>query len=137
MAVARSAPTTGHLSSIKSSCGLSPYLLVDGKPLACHRARLRFNQARLNQSLHMRHLTASPFCDTCPDVEETPAHVLLDCPRYTVARRSCSLHLESLGLQLSLNVLLGEVASLSQSRQTEVLRLTGKFILIVQRLRSF
>ena len=53
-------------------------------------SRLRFNRAKLNQSLFKRHRALSQFCPTCEDdVVETVEHVVMHCPRYDVSRFNC------------------------------------------------
>jgi hypothetical protein len=66
--------------------GLPAYFRTDPKPLASHRARLRFDVAKLNASMCRRHLALSAACATCPAESESPMHVLLQCPRFATER---------------------------------------------------
>ena len=59
-------------------------------------SRLRFNRARLNQSLHYRHVLTTDKCPTCPDVRETVEHVVMSCPRYDAIRFKCFHRLASI-----------------------------------------
>ena len=52
-------------------------------------SRLRFNRARLNESLHHRHVCSTNKCPTCPDVTETVEHITMFCPRYDAPRFKC------------------------------------------------
>ena len=52
-------------------------------------SRLRFNRARLNQSLFKRHKSTSDKCPSCPDTTETVEHVIMSCPRYDRERFQC------------------------------------------------
>ncbi len=78
---------TGALAAVRGNDTAVPrYFATDEKPFACHRARLRFDQATLQASLHRRHLDECADCARCPGVPETPTHVLLECPRYAPDR---------------------------------------------------
>src|SRR6185437_14772933 len=82
------------LRALKTSPGLSRYLKLDDQQTACARARLRFNRARLNASLHERKAIDSPDCTAC-GVPETVHHAVCDCNlRATAAaelRRACGI----------------------------------------------
>ena len=57
-------------------------------------SRLRFNRARLNQSLHKRSCAITPMCATC-NTPETVQHVVMECPRYDDIRYQCLCALSS------------------------------------------
>ena len=61
-------------------------------------SRLRFNRARLNQSLHKRRCSITPMCTTC-NTPETVEHVVMDCPRYDAIRFNCLCALSSITKQ--------------------------------------
>lgn len=121
------------------------YLLVDDKWTAAHRCRLRFNLALLQLSRFDRHLQdsdeesddpRSPFCPDCPDLEESPAHLLFVCPRFMAFREAVKLELESLRVPWTLQVVLGNVSSVPSEHRREVLRITGRYVSKVCRLRG-
>ena len=60
-------------------------------------SRLRFNRARLNQSLHKRARVQSEICSTCQNnTIETVEHVLMHCPRYDLIRFRCFCDLSAI-----------------------------------------
>src|SRR5277367_1159696 len=63
----------------------APYLSSKSIQTIRITARLRFDLAPLNYSLHKRHLSLSPNC-SCSATPETREHVLLHCPLYNTAR---------------------------------------------------
>lgn len=115
------------------------YLRVDPKPLACHRARLRLNNSRLNFDLHRRNLAPSPLCSHC-NLPETASHVLGACSLYAEARLKCFQDLSTLNhhLPVTTDLLLG---FLPVNRPIEtslaILKLSGSFILSIQQIRNF
>ena len=62
-------------------------------------SRLRFNRARLNQSLHKRKCSLTPMCNTCETTPETVEHVVMQCPRYDDIRYRCLCSLSSITKQ--------------------------------------
>jgi hypothetical protein len=80
------------LRALKTSPGLSRYLKLDDQQTACARARLRFNRARLNASLHERKCIDSPDCTAC-GVPETVHHAVCDCNRYANLRATAAAEL--------------------------------------------
>ena len=58
-------------------------------------SRLRFNRARLNQSLHKRSRSITSMCATCINTPETVEHVVMQCPRYDTIRFQCLCALSS------------------------------------------
>ena len=60
-------------------------------------SRLRFNRARLNQSLHKRAHVQSEMCSTClSNTIETVEHVIMLCPRYDSIRFRCFCDLSAM-----------------------------------------
>ena len=128
---------SGHLKMIhvcEFQADLPMNLRYDVQPAP--RTRLRFNQARLNHSLFLRSLVASPFCEDCPQEPETPEHVLMWCPRYMVERASLWNMLEFLGVEVRLDVILGNATSVQATIRRAVLQLTSRFIVKVHRRRA-
>ena len=62
-------------------------------------SRLRFNRARLNQSLHKRRISPTDKCPTCVDAVETVEHVVMHCPRYDAFRFACFCSLAAITKQ--------------------------------------
>jgi hypothetical protein len=129
----------GSLKAIRTqSAGTAFYLRFDPKPLACHRARLRFNLTRLNASMFKRGLVSTDKCTTCQDEVETREHFLLHCPRYAHTRFKYQQSLSAFDLRLDLATVLGEVSTpISNRRRREVLCITGKFVSELQSTREF
>lgn len=60
-------------------------------------SRLRFNRARLNQSLYKRARVQSDICSTCQNnTIETVEHVIMRCPRYDAIRFRCFFDLSAI-----------------------------------------
>ena len=74
---------------VMSDTSLPSYLRLLSPSNASVVSRLRFNRARLNQSLNKRRVSSTNKCPTCPDVIETVEHVVMSCPRYDSIRFSC------------------------------------------------
>ena len=73
------------------------YLSILSPTLSSTISRLRFNRARLNQSLHKRASAPSTECSTClHNTPETVEHVLMHCPRYDKPRFELFCHLSRL-----------------------------------------
>jgi hypothetical protein len=134
------------LATVRDEPGLPDYFTSDGKPLACHRARLRFDQGQLFGSLWRRKLEISSACPNCGYGDESPVHVLLDCPAFSSER---SVFVREVARFTSLRVYLRDPAhlyafvlgecgvSVSAAVRTRLLNLTGDFILSVQAIRRF
>ena len=127
-------------------CVLPEYFRSDEKPLACHRARLRFDQALLFSSLHRRRLEASSACPNCGFVDETPVHLLLDCPTFSAERSAFVAQLARFPvlrdyLRSPENLyafVLGECdLRLPGAVRRELLRITGNYLLAIQVIRRF
>ena len=73
------------------------YLSILNPILSSTISRLRFNRARLNQSLDKRACSPSTECSTClHNTPETVEHVLMHCPRYDKPRFDLFCHLSHL-----------------------------------------
>jgi hypothetical protein len=121
-----------------------PAYLARGQPAdTAVRARLRFNLARLNQSLHRRNLAPNPFCPHCIGHRETPEHVLLECPAYDRMRTAFMEEVARLTAPgppppLSLELLLNPTARLCRGLSLDdLLRVTAAFLHRVQEERGF
>jgi hypothetical protein len=103
--------------------GMASYL--SSKSLSHIRvlARLRLDVAPLNQPLHKRNLTLSPFCACNPATLETRSHVLLECPLYNMARSQLMSQLQP-HVPLSVSYILDTTSPI-----------TTRFILEVNRIR--
>jgi len=82
------------------------YVLHDGKPQVCLRARLRQDLARNAASLHRRHLADSPQCVRCGFHTDDRVHFLLGCPAFADLRADLEPRLSSYQPQYPLPLLL-------------------------------
>jgi hypothetical protein len=131
----RSGPSKS-LGQVKLEPGLSPYLLVDDTVTARARARLRFDRARLNASLHRRQLRDDPLCDLCL-APETPHHLLADCAHTGVLRAQTRANLRRHGIGFSSLIALGRPPpGLTPAAQRHCLRITGQFVAAATALRK-
>ena len=97
-------------------------------------------------SLWRRKLEISSACPNCGYGDESPVHVLLDCPAFSSER---SVFVREVARFTSLRVYLRDPAhlyafvlgecgvSVSAAVRTRLLNLTGDFILSVQAIRRF
>ena len=119
---------------------LPSYLKVLNAGDATHMARLRFNRARLNQSLHKRARSNTDKCPHCPTEVESPEHLLLHCPRYAKARHDCHAAIsQHMPYHLSLPSLLGShdrLVSATSLHTAPVIKLLSKFINTIRQIRS-
>jgi hypothetical protein len=139
-------PSLALLCARGDQPGLPAYFSSDDKPLACHRARLRFDQALLFGSLKRRRLEPTSVCQNCGFSDESPAHVLLDCPTFAAERTRLAVQLARFPslrdfLRETENLyalLLGECdLRVPSAMRRELLRLTGAYLLAVQAIRRF
>jgi hypothetical protein len=80
---------------------------------------------------HIYDSTISANCSRC-NVPGTVEHVLMHCPNHASARSLLVVSLIGLGIQLTVNVILGDVPrELANRSDKTVLRLTGVFIMSV------
>jgi hypothetical protein len=123
---------------LKASPDPPLYLSADTKPLLVIRARLRMGVALVPSRKHIYDSTISANCSRC-NVPGTVEHVLMHCPNHASARSLLVVSLIGLGIQLTVNVILGDVPrelanrsdKTRRSVHTDVLRLTGVFIMSV------
>lgn len=116
------------------------YLSVDPKPLLTIRARLRMGVALVPFRKHIYDRSIPANCSRC-NVPGTVDHVLMHCLKHATARSLLAVSLVDLGVELRINVILGdcppEIAGSSDktriSVHTDILRLTGLFIMSVDR----
>ena len=106
-------------------------------------SRLRFNRARLNQSLHKRHVSPTNKCPTCPDVVETVEHVVMSCPRYDALRFHCFCALSAITKQPPLScsfpfpfLLCSFPDSVIKVHANQFVRIISSFLSSVQRVRD-
>jgi hypothetical protein len=119
---------------VKMGPGPARYLAVDPKEIASRRARLRFDRSGLRESLRRRRLTASGDCPDCKGVTDTPEHVLIICPVFDAARRTCEAELRRIGCELNLQSGLGGVEELGPQRQISSLRATAGLLAAIERI---
>jgi len=127
-------------SSYSSDFALCPaptsYIKSDSKTTAVLRARIRLNRHHLRSRQAKLRLIDSAQCPAClwyhrpaPVVPtETPRHVLLDCPRFTTARMQCSIELNLFNVDMTLDVLTGDVHDVPAKARPDVLSATAAFL---------
>ena len=110
------------------------YFRVLSPSVASIVSRLRFNRARLNQSLNKRRVSASDKCPTCGDVVETVEHVVMFCPRYDVLRFRCFCDLAAITKQPPLSssfrfpfLLCSFPSTVINPHATQLMRIIGTF----------
>jgi len=112
------------------------YLEQDSKEIAMIRCRLRFNWCLLNQSLHMRgEQISSPAC-ICAAVEESPLHVIDQCPRFDAMRSSLRVEFLLLGVPRNLITVLSNLDNASDATRECVRKISGIFLRHIHRVRS-
>jgi hypothetical protein len=129
-----------HLLSIKHMPGLSSFYRTADHTLVVALSRIRLDRAKLNASLHQRKLSEDPYCDrpSCRRrlTHETPAHLLLECPRFKTGRAKLSQLLRTHGMDLSLTLLLGEWSK-AVCKNDDVVTQLRRYILGIQHHRGF
>jgi hypothetical protein len=107
--------------------------------LARFRCRLRLNRGRTNQYLHHIDDNIPPHCPVCgPQKRDTVSHILIECPQFSIGRRSCSVSIfRATGLPLSLSLLLGHVDTYPVTTSIKVLDITYQFLAEVYSERPF
>jgi len=78
----------------------------------------------------------TPQCSYAGSLE-TPEHVLLHCDNFLAERLAMKTWLESIGLQLTLPILLGVVPGSHQKMAKTILSQTSQFICQIQKRRHF
>lgn len=91
--------------------GISPFLLIDPKPVAVLRTRLLFNRSHIRHSESRRGISITDTCRRCGNGRDDIKHYLLDCtcPILMDIRRRHHSILEA--INYSISVLLGEPTS--------------------------
>jgi hypothetical protein len=126
--------------------GLPVYFRSDEKPLACHRARLRMDQALLFGSLQRRRLESSSACPNCGFFDGSPVHLLVGCPTFAAERSVFVAQLVRFPMlrdylrvpENLLSFVLGECSlRLSADVRRELLRITENYLLAIQAIRRF
>ncbi len=82
-----------HLSSEKKT---KERFYIGKRRLQILHARMRLQNADLNENLHSRNLSESNKCQ-CGEVESTP-HYLLNCTRHNAARKRMFTSINQLGI---------------------------------------
>jgi len=106
-------------------------------------SRLRFNRARLNQSLNKRRVSPTDKCPTCLDVVETVEHVVMYCPRYDALRFSCFCSLAAITKQPPLTssfpfpfLLCSFPSDVINAHSNQFVRIISNFLSSVRRMRD-
>jgi len=117
--------------------GLALYLQHDERATFVLRARLRFARSYLRHHQHRLGLSADAVCQECDTGRnETIDHVVLECPKYSEARRQLQEALALLGVRLSPSLVLGQLTTRELRVAKRVLEATGTFLRTVHELRS-
>lgn len=106
---------------VRDSAQPASYLSHDSRSVAVTRARFRMNRANLNSWLFRYGAIPTSACPKCNDPNEDADHVLLHCPAYDAARRTCHLRFSQLGCPFTVDVLLGSLASVPKVHHRECL----------------
>ena len=127
---------------ICTNTSIPSYLSTLSPTTASIVSRLRFNRARLNQSMHKRKRSVTPMCTTC-NTMETVEHVVMQCPRYDIIRFQClcalASHTEQPPLRSSFPYpfLLCEIpSSIPKSQHHVYIHIISSFLLQLQRMRD-
>ena len=106
-------------------------------------SRLRFNRARLNQSLNKRHVSATDKCPTCGDDTETVEHVVMFCSRFQLLRFRCFCELAAITKQPPLSssfrfpfLLCAFPPHVINAHAIQFIRVIGSFLSSVRRIRD-
>ena len=106
-------------------------------------SRLRFNRARLNQSLNKRRVSASDKCPSCLVDVETVEHVVMFCSQYERLRFRCFCELAAITKQPPLSssfrfpfLLCSFPSTVINAHATQCVRVIGSFLSSVQRVRD-
>ena len=128
---------------VMSNTSLPSYLHLLSPSDASIVSRLRFNRARLNQSLHKRHVSPTDKCPTCPGIVETVEHVLMSCPRYDALRFRCFCALSAITTQPPLSysfpfpfLLCSFPDSVIKAHANQFVHIISSFLSSVQRMRN-
>jgi hypothetical protein len=109
--------------ALKPGLDANRYLVIDGKPAACVRARLRLGVALTPRRHHLYGHSPTAECPCGGGVGDV-AHVLMACPRHEQARSACANDLQrhSYPVPMSLDLLLGNRPDLSRHRHVGLCR---------------
>ncbi len=109
--------------------------MLDYRPTAILRARIRLNRHHFNSRQHMLKLADTPNCPLRRK-RKTDSHVLFDCPRFALARHLCIADLDFHNVPLSLNLLCGDFSSIPPALAVEDVRAaTAKFLHCINKIR--
>jgi len=112
------------------------YIMTDSRDTAVMRARIRMNRHHLrSRQLKLRQIDSAQ-CPAClwfhrpapVAPTETPSHVLLECPRFENARRNCSIELDLLRVNMTMDVLTGAVHDVPAKARPDALSVSAAFL---------
>ena len=97
------------LKLLKPNPSMARYLLVDPRPIVSTRSRIRLHVDLSFARLHRYKFKTQPTCDLCGAAIGDTTHIILHCPRFSLARRRCIQDLQSLQPKeiLTLDLVLG------------------------------
>jgi hypothetical protein len=111
------------------------YALLDRADITT-LAMFRYNCAGLNHRLHASGKHDTAVCGACPAEDESVRHVLLRCPRYSVARVVCAKALDAIRVTRCFAVLMGKAEDVHEDRRRRALRAVARFLSEVRRIRG-
>jgi len=128
---------------VMSDTSLPSYFRLLSPSDASVVSRLRFNRARLNQSLNKRRVSSTNKCPTCPDVVETVEHIVMSCPRYDKLRFDCFCKLAAITKQPPLSssfrfpfLLCSFPSDVINTQSTQFVRIISCFLSSVRHMRD-
>ena len=128
---------------VMTNISLPSYFLHLSPSDASVVSRLRFNRARLNQSLNKRRVSPTDKCPTCLDVVETVEHVVMSCPRYDILRFACFCKLAAITKQPPLTssfcfplLLCSFPPHVTTAHANQFMRVIATFLSSVRRIRD-
>jgi hypothetical protein len=71
----------------------------------------------------------------CGAAEETPRHVILECPFYEVMRHKLEVELQRSNVSVTLENILGVVEHIPAGEQKTLLKVTGRFLCRIRQRR--
>lgn len=104
------------------------YIMLDNRPTATLRARIRLNRHHFRSRQHLLRLEDSADCATCK-VPETAEHVLLTCPRFALHRFHCLAELsQRYTPEFSVSLITGDFRFVHKKILATVQTATARFL---------
>ena len=136
-------PTSRYAKELKLCPAPTSYILTDKRDIAVLRARIRLNRHHLRARQKKLKIVDDDRCPACVEFygpqaqsapSETVAHVLLNCPRFDLARMRCSSVLSKCDTSLTTEVLTGDCSAVSAQHQEDVQLATADFLQSINKI---